>query len=137
MTEPSVHTLEMSVPPDDVNTVHNLLETVWSDAPGISLRDRMSFETALIELASNVIQYANAGTGVSCRVSVETQDDQISASLCDSGKAADVELDGRRMPDGMAESGRGIALIQALVDELTYSRDDDVNHWEITRKLAS
>lgn len=136
MTEPSVHTLEMSVPPDDVNTVHNLLETVWSDAPGISLRDRMSFETALIELASNVIQYANAGTGVSCRVSVETQDDQISASLCDSGKAADVELDGRRMPDGMAESGRGIALIQALVDELTYSRDDDVNHWEITRRLA-
>ena len=136
MTEPSVHTLEMSVPPDDVNTVHNLLETVWSDAPGISLRDRMSFETALVELASNVIQYANAGTGVSCRVSVETQDDQISASLCDSGKAADVELDGRRMPDGMAESGRGIALIQALVDELTYSRDDDVNHWEITRRLA-
>ena len=136
MTEPSVHTLEMSVPPDDVDTVHNLLETVWSDAPGISLRDRMSFETALVELASNVIQYANAGTGVSCRVSVETQEDQISASLCDSGKAADVELDGRRMPDGMAESGRGIALIQALVDELTYSRDDDVNHWEITRRLA-
>lgn len=137
MTEPNVHTLQMNVPPDDVDTVHNLLETVWSDAPGISTRDRMSFETALIELASNVIQYANAGTGVSCRVSVETQDDQISASLCDSGKAADVELDGRRMPDGMAESGRGIPLIQALVDELTYSRDDDVNHWEITRKLAS
>ena len=137
MTEPSVHTLQMNVPPDDVDTVHNLLETVWSDAPGISTRDRMSFETALIELATNVIQYANAGTGVSCRVSVETQDDQISASLCDSGKAADVELDGRQMPDGMAESGRGIPLIQALVDELTYSRDDDVNHWEITRKLAS
>lgn len=137
MTEPNVHTLQMNVPPDDVDTVHNLLETVWSDAPAISTRDRMSFETALIELASNVIQYANAGTGVSCRVSVETQDDQISASLCDSGKAADVELDGRRMPDGMAESGRGIPLIQALVDELTYSRDDEVNHWEITRKLAS
>ncbi|MGK2853591.1 MAG: ATP-binding protein [Microbacteriaceae bacterium] len=137
MTEPSVHTLQMNVPPDDVDTVHNLLETVWSDAPGISLRDRMSFETALVELASNVIQYANAGTGVSCRVSVETQDDQISASLCDSGKAADVELDAQRMPDGMAESGRGIPLIQALVDELTYSRDDDVNHWEITRRLAS
>ena len=136
MTEPSVHTLQMSFPPDDVDTVHHLLENVWSDAPGISLRDRMSFETALIELASNVIQYANAGTGVSCRVSVETQDDQISASLCDSGKAADVELDGRPMPDGMAESGRGIPLIQALVDELTYSRDDDVNHWEITRRLA-
>lgn len=137
MAESRVHTLRMMAPPDDVNTVHSLLETVWADAPGISMIDRFSFETALIELASNVIRHAQSRGGVSCTVSVETTDDRIKATLNDSSEPGDFQMLDREMPDEFAESGRGLALINKLVDELTYSRENNLNYWHIMRKRES
>lgn len=127
----------MSSPPDDVDTVHGLLEEVWADAPGVAPMDRFSFETALIELASNVIRHADSGSGVSCTLTVETFDDRIQATLSDNGESGDFEIVGLTMPDELSESGRGIPLIQALVDELLYNREGDSNLWRITRKFAS
>ena len=135
MTDSTIHTLVMSSPPDDVDTVHSLLASVWQIAPNISMMDRISFETALIELTSNVIRHADSGTGVSCELTVAISADRLEANLQDTGKPGDVELVGRSMPDELAESGRGIPLIQALVDELSYSREGNLNRWRITRKI--
>ncbi|WP_105033696.1 ATP-binding protein [Cryobacterium aureum] len=147
MVRISAHTLTLISPPDDVNTVHALLETVWADAAHVSATDRCSFETALIELASNVIRYADTGSGVTCGLRVEVSDVALDARLSDTGAtaaelfAAGVSgaagLDLRQMPDELSESGRGIALIQALVDKLEYTRNGDLNHWHIARKLGS
>jgi serine/threonine-protein kinase RsbW len=137
MTETHQHTLKMSSPPDDVDTVHDLLETVWTDSPAIELEDRFSFETALIELASNVMRHAHDGSGVSCVLTIETFPDRIEATLSDTGEPGEVHLAERDMPDVLAESGRGIPLIQALVDELRYDRTDGLNRWYITRSLHS
>ena len=41
------------------------------------------------------------------------------------------------MPEELAESGRGIALIQALVDELEYVRSGSSNHWRISRSRTA
>ena len=136
MTDGMQHTLRMSSPPDDVDTVHDLLETVWPDVPEISMEDRLSFETALIELASNVMRHADPGSGVLCTLTIETFPDRIEATLSDTGEPGDVQLVDRSMPEELAESGRGIPLIQALVDELRYDRADGLNHWYITRQLA-
>jgi len=38
------------------------------------------------------------------------------------------------MPAELAESGRGMALIQALVDDLHYERVGDRNLWSIEKK---
>jgi serine/threonine-protein kinase RsbW len=38
------------------------------------------------------------------------------------------------MLSAMAESGRGLALTLAAVDELVYRRDGDTNHWRIVRR---
>ena len=35
------------------------------------------------------------------------------------------------MPDELAESGRGIPLAQAALDELSYRRDADANIWTL------
>ncbi|MEO5920198.1 MAG: ATP-binding protein [Pseudolysinimonas sp.] len=127
----------MSSPPDDVDTVHGLLEIVWTEVPAIGMEDRFSLETAIIELASNVMRHADPGSGVSCTLLIETFPDRIEVTLSDSGEPGDVQLADRDMPDVLAESGRGIPLIQALVDELRYDRTDGLNHWHITRTLKS
>ncbi|MEO7722587.1 MAG: ATP-binding protein [Pseudolysinimonas sp.] len=125
----------MYTPPDSVDTVHDLLEDVWTDAPSIPAGDRLRFETALIELASNVIRHADGGSGVTCTLMIETFPDRIEATLSDSGEPGNVQLAEREMPDDLSESGRGIPLIQALVDELSYDRDGSLNRWHIMRKF--
>lgn len=147
MINVSTHTLTLTSPPDDVDAVHALLQTVWAHAAHVSATDRCSFETALIELASNVFRHADTGSGVTCGLRLEVSDVVLDARLTDTGPTA-VELvaattpgaaglDAREMPDELSESGRGIALIQALVDELEYTRDGKLNHWHIARRLRS
>ena len=129
--------LVFSAPPDDVDAVHEFLETVWEANPGVSEFDRMAFETALIELASNVIQHAAGEGGVTCVLTVSADEDGLSASLADTADAGGIVLMDRSMPDELSESGRGIALIQALVDDLRYERVDERNVWSISRARES
>ncbi len=136
MQLPKDHTLRMTAPPDDVETVHALLLDVWGDFPAISAADRARFETALIELTSNVIRHAAGGAGVRCDLSIAVGDDRIEATLIDTGEAGSIDLLPRGMPDDLSEQGRGMPLIRALVDELEYSRAGARNYWRISRTLA-
>jgi serine/threonine-protein kinase RsbW len=135
MAEGTDHTLTLMAPPDDVDVVHDLLATVWADYPGVSAIDRMSFETALIELAANVILHSRTDAGVQCDMTVAVVDGRIEARLSDTGLPGGVELASRSMPDEMSETGRGIPLIQALVDVVEYDHSDSRNHWRISRTL--
>jgi serine/threonine-protein kinase RsbW len=137
MTDSGDYTITIATPTDDVDVVHNLLEGVWAKSPSVSATDRLSFETALIELSSNVIRHADGGSGIHCVLTVGVSDARIEARLTDTGVASDVELDGRTMPDAFAESGRGIALIKALVDEVEYVRSGSINHWRISRSRSA
>ncbi|BDZ44822.1 ATP-binding protein [Naasia aerilata] len=136
MPDTRLRSIEMSCPPDDVDTVHDILQSVWDDHAEVSLRDRISFETALIELTSNVMRHADAGAGVLCRLDLTVSADSLEATLTDSGQPGDVRLGAAELPDELAESGRGLPLINALVDVVEYGRGDDHNRWYIARKLA-
>lgn len=125
----------MTTPPDDVDRVHEFLEHVWHDVPTIGMMDRFGFETALIELAANIIRHADNGEGLECTVRVETRDKVIIAMLTDTGVSGNIYLGEREMPDELDESGRGLLLIKALVDELHYERFGDRNRWRISKKL--
>jgi serine/threonine-protein kinase RsbW len=131
------HALLVSSPPDDVDTVHDLLDDVWAGHGAVRLRDRMSFETAIIELASNVLRHADSGSGITCRLDIVVRPDRLEATLTDSGEPGDIQLAGRELPDELAESGRGIPLVQALVDVVEYDRGGELNRWYIARTLRS
>jgi serine/threonine-protein kinase RsbW len=133
----SEHRLVFDSPPDDVNTVHDFLASVWNDSPSVVEEDRMAFELALVELTSNVIEHAADGRGVSCNLVIELDGDQISARLSDTAEPGNISLVGRAMPDEMAESGRGLALVQMLVDHLEYRRAGETNLWTISKSRSA
>jgi serine/threonine-protein kinase RsbW len=129
--------LKLSSPPGDVNNVHDFVEVELSRHPDLDDLDRMKFLTALIELASNVIQHADTGSGVTCTLVLRVDDESIQAQLSDSSEVGGIKLVTGSMPeDELAESGRGIAFIQALVDDLHYERMDGRNVWSITKKRS-
>lgn len=130
------HTLLIDTPPDTLDSVHDLLQVIWDKSPEIDIQDRIRFETALIELASNIFRHAHKGSGVSCSLTVHISRDRIEASLRDTGQPGDIEIVDVEMPDVLEESGRGLALINALVDEFTYERIDDHNVWHIAKRTS-
>lgn len=126
---------ELSVPPDDVDVVHSFLQRIWSESPTILLKDQFSFETAIIELASNVILHASGKSPIFCDILVETFPDRMEATMTDSGERLNLALDSFVMPDDLSETGRGIPLIRELVDEFTFDSQRGGNLWRITRKF--
>lgn len=135
MGEMVTRTLRLMSPPDTVDTVHELLDEMWPTVPDLHPRDRMALDTAIIELAANVIQHANRGRPITATLTVIAFAGRIEATLSDSGEIGEVDIEGRSMPqaDELAESGRGIALMKALVDTVEHRRVDGFNHWTLVR----
>jgi serine/threonine-protein kinase RsbW len=128
--------LTLRSPADDINVVHAYIERVWAEHPGLGVMDRLRFETALIELAANVIQHADDGNGIIADITISVDDTTITGNISDSSPAGMVDMSMREMPDEYAESGRGIAFIQRLVDVFHYERRDDENFWVIIKRRA-
>lgn len=122
-------------PPSTIDDVHRVLAELWSQVPQVSASDKFSFETAVIELSSNVIRHADDGNGVSCELRVACDGDTLTADLKDSGMAGEVYLANPPMPDAFAEAGRGLPIIHALVHAVTYERIEGLNRWHLMRRL--
>ena len=133
MPEVVSRTLHLSSPPDTVDTVQDLLATVWAQTPRLDPADRLAAELAIIELVANVIEHANAGAAIHYSLSIVVFDDRIEATVTDSGSVGHVDLRDRAMPDAMAEEGRGLPLMQALSESVEHRRVDGYNHWTLVR----
>jgi serine/threonine-protein kinase RsbW len=131
------HEVELHSPPDDVDCVHELLQGVWAENPQVAGLERLRFETALVELSGNVFAHADEGAGLDCTLTVTVDDAQLTAVVVDTGVPLNGDITPKGMPDDLAESGRGLPLIQALVDEFTYERDRDTNRWYLMHNLQA
>ncbi len=133
-----VYTFEIALtsPKERSDAIHSQLERVWIEAPHVNSADRLSFETALIDLVSNVFKHGDFDVASSCTIILNTYPDRIECSVTDSGSPRNLQMEGHSTPDEIAESGREILLIQALVDELDYRRERDLNCWHMVKKTA-
>lgn len=98
-------------------------------------RSLLLFETALGEIGGNVLTHGNPpGIKRPIEYNLRFESGVVVASLSDSGLPVHEHL-AREMPEHESESGRGIAMARALLDELGYERDGDVNRWRLVKRL--
>lgn len=90
----------------------------------------------MMEIASNVITHAVPpppdGPEVTIQITMSTFADRVTARFRDNAAPAEIDLLAVRMPDEMAEQGRGIAITRALGVELDYQRTGSANVWTLT-----
>ncbi len=122
--------------PESIEAVHALLDELWNDASFVPDLDRMTFATAVIEAATNIVQHAipDSPAPVELGVDICVRAHSLRAEVSAFG-ATDPELggDAEGMPGPDAESGRGLALIRALVTTVTFARQDGTNIWVLSR----
>jgi serine/threonine-protein kinase RsbW len=127
--------LEGLAVPESLNLLHDLLDLVGREHPEIDSADLMLFETAVIEVAGNVVEHGKPQGNVAWTFQLEVQDDRLEARLSDSGEEYPGGTWGTTMPaDPMQEDGRGLALATAVLDALSYERRGTVNHWRMVRE---
>ncbi len=122
-----------------MDLVHAMLEHVWGSNPDVSDRDRMRFEMSVIEILGNVVEHAYAADHVSdpgmdgrrFDIVIGVTHEALMAHLSDNGLPTALDLGGVAMPDELAESGRGLALATAALDDLSYERLEGRNHWDL------
>ncbi|WP_104045465.1 ATP-binding protein [Arthrobacter sp. ZGTC412] len=118
-----------------IEAVHNDLDSLWLDAPFVQDIDQMTFTTAVIESASNIVQHAEpAGQEpVELGMDIIVQPALLQARVSAYHAKSPYEPMEPATQSEDAESGRGLALIQALVTTLTFERQDSTNTWVLTR----
>ena len=132
------HVLETVAAPASLDEVHALFDELWGDAPDVVASDRMALETAVSEVAANIVEHAAGGRTVSMRLVLEAGRDSVEARLEDAGYPYDEDaVVTATGDDDIPERGRGLPLARALTDEIVYERDGPVNRWYLRRQRST
>lgn len=120
---------------DAIEAVHNDLDSLWLDVPFVNDMDQMTFTTAVIESASNIVQHAEPTGERDVELGVETTVRPALLQARVSAYYAKPPFGPMEpaIPGEDAESGRGLALIEALVTTVTFERQDGTNTWVLSR----
>ena len=123
---------------DAIESVHNDLDSLWLDVPFVGDMDQMTFTTAVIESASNIVQHAEpAGQDpVELGVDIEVRPTVLQARVSAYHAKPPFGPMEPGAPGEDAESGRGLALIEALVTTVTFERQDGTTTWVRPRPTA-
>ena len=119
--------------PESLNRLQDLLDQVRREHPELDETDVSMFETAIVEIHGNVVEHGHPPGQVIYAFELEVSSDRLVGVLADTGVAAP-DLSGMDvLPDEMAESGRGLWLAKATLDDLQYARAGDRNTWKLVR----
>lgn len=114
-----------------LDEVQAALDTFWSHHDEVPAGVRVEVAIATAEIAANILEHGCAGE---LQMEIEVRADEVQVEFTDSGNPAEIDLFHIRMPDEMAERGRGLALAQAALRLLAYFRDELGNHWKLVSK---
>jgi serine/threonine-protein kinase RsbW len=123
--------------PDSLETLHQLLADVATAHPDVSAVDIAMMETAVIEIAGNLIEHGRPPGQVRYRLTLRVHPDRLEVLLCDSGERLAGSLDPLELPDALAEGGRGLFLANAVLHSLVYARTPEANSWTLVRLRAT
>jgi len=120
-----------SARPEFLDQVHELLAELWRLRPEIAALDRMMFTTAVLEIGNNILRHGSART---IALALEGDASRLQAEFTDDGRVAEVDLSSAALPEDLAESGRGLVMVQLAVDEVAHEYVDGRNHWHLLRR---
>lgn len=127
-------TFDVAATPVSLDEVQDRFATWW-DGLGIDdARLRFALETALAEVAANIVEHttrADQETGRRYAVRLEATDCALTAELTDNGLPVDIDLSAVTMADVEQESGRGLALAIAALDRLEHRHEHGHNVWTL------
>ena len=129
------YVLEGFAMPDQLDAVHALLAQAAGEHPTLDPMDVMLFETAIIEIANNVVEHGQPKGEVRWKFTIRVRHDEIEAELDDTGQTF-TPAQGQAMPGEDAEGGRGLPMAEALLDQIEFKRMNDTNHWHMVRRLG-
>jgi serine/threonine-protein kinase RsbW len=116
-----------------LDEICTMLERMWSAHDHVPVPVRTQVGIAVGEIGANIIEHASRGTPVRLRFEVLVLPDEVRVFFTDHGSPARIDLTSAAMPDQMAESGRGLALANAVLHRLDYIRGW-ANHWLLISK---
>lgn len=128
--------------PESLELVHDLLDEVWESEAGIDLMERIRFETALIEVASNIIEHSKPASSdpIRFRLELECSPERLYAEFHDNAKPAGIDLSAAPLSedlsslDNISSTGRGLALAKVALDEFSYAKLVSGNKWTLMCK---
>ncbi len=127
-------TFDVAATPVSLDEVQDRF-AAWWDGLGIDdARLRFALETALAEVAANIVEHttrADQATGRRYTVRLESTDRALTAELTDNGLPVDIDLSAVTMADVEQESGRGLALAIAALDRLEHRHEYGHNVWTL------
>jgi serine/threonine-protein kinase RsbW len=132
-----------------LDAVHAAVDRFWAKVdttvthpPNEQWRAR--FATALAEIAANIIRHAYPGGREPrpMRLHLYAYPDRVEALFSDQGVAFIPPPPAEDEPEfdllDLPESGRGLAVAQACLDELEYRRTGEgTNEWRLVKRLSS
>ena len=131
LANPKIGALETKSGPDFPGEIQRTLEMAWAEHGEVPEATRTDVAIAAAEVGNNILDHAGRGRDLQIRVEVRVVDNQVRVEFTDDGLPAEIDLESLRMPDVMAENGRGLVLARAFLSELSYHRDDVGNHWTL------
>jgi serine/threonine-protein kinase RsbW len=113
--------------------LHGLIDRVRSDHPELPTMELAMLETAVIELAGNMVEHGTPPGGIDYTFVLDVTADGLYGFLRDNGDPVPLPP-GPDTSEPLAESGRGLELARAVLSELRYERLGDQNAWFLTRR---
>ncbi len=144
MAEPvSILAARMPAGPQTVDYVHDHLERLWLAADHVPPPDRMAFDLAVVETVTNTVRHGVGESGpVEIGLELTAAPLELVATITEYGATAPgvdatISAGSDEVTGGaqqrLAESGRGLALIQTLVS-LGFERAGTTNVWRLRRR---
>lgn len=119
--------------PASLDRLHLLLDDVRREHPEVAAGDLMMFETAIIEVHGNVVKHGRPEGQVTYAFELSVLPDRLQGFLATTGEAAPDLSRVSELVDDLAESGRGMWLARAALDDLAYARSGDRNTWRMVK----
>jgi len=137
MTRPeSPFVLETMTGPSTLEDIQGALDELWSAHSEVPEVVRMHMDLAAGEIGANIIEHSGEGEPVHLRMEVGVSADAVVTTFTDDGRPVPVDPASVSLPEDMAERGRGLAIAQSVLDELSYRRDSEGNHWTLLRRCS-